>query len=302
MRRTEDGAAAGVVISRYFTIALDCVYLAPLLTSCVTYPLGIASGRVYSGDFFISSSIDDNSDTMQGFAHRVGGVGLCITAQALGFTILAFYLIRLNEASTVMSVARAHNSHSKQTNELLDAVTRVRSLNMWATIFGVLCCVGIICVALFNASFNIKLHLSWAFLAFFDGILFILWQSRIDATWTQVARDHDHVRVDAPMIDQEPNIVRFRLALCAVAMASLLGMFGIFPLSKAISSAFELIMVATLFAYFSTWRTRLHALVFRMCIDAVESAAGMPSAVDDCMGTPIMDASQADLMPLTQQQ
>lgn len=249
MERLELSRAEGVELSGCFIVALDCVYLAPLLTAFVTYPLGVASGRVTSGDFFISSSIDDNSDTMQGFAHRVGGVGLCITAQALAFTILAFYLIRQNEASIVISVARKRASDTTQVQSLAGAVTRVRYLNRWATVFGVLSCVGIVCVALFNASFNIKLHLSWAFLAFFDGILFIIWQSRIDATWATLQEAH--------MVAPEPKIARFRQALCGIALASLIGMFGIFALSKAVSSVFELIMVATMFAYFSTWRTRL---------------------------------------------
>jgi len=193
-----------------------------MLFFTASYTLAILSGRVTATDFFVSSSIDvGNRDAgilpvmpdaygfdPQGIAHRVGGMGLCFAAQATLLCVIGIYVLRSSEIASAA---------------LLDHVVAAEcaSLQYAACHVGVLSSAGMVGVALFNASWNLTVHLSWAFLAFFDGVVFMLIQTRIDSKLRQVG---------GAMIP-ELRLYRLRQFLCGLALVSLFGMFGLFFVS-----------------------------------------------------------------------
>ena len=205
--------------------ALHGVWAFPLLCFSASYTLAIMSGRVTWKDFFISSSIDvgDRDSGIlpvmpdkygfdpQGIAHRVGGMGLAFTSTATLLSVIGIYVLRSAEIASAA---------------LLDHVVAAEaaSLQVTATYVGALSSVGMVGVALFNASWEIHVHLSWAFLAFFDGVIFMLIQTRIDSKLRQVG---------GAMIP-DLRLYRLRQFLCVLSLLALVGMFGLFVVSKAL--------------------------------------------------------------------
>lgn len=154
-------------------------------------------------------------------------------------TALAIFLVNI----VILAIRHSEFSSIVLDPEVLKQVT---SLQRRSVYMGAVSSFGLFGVALFNVSFSIQVHLLWAFLAFFTGVAYIITQTMIDRKIQSC----------------DPKIFRVRQMLCIVSIFGLLGMFISINFSLAVSSFFELLMVASLLVYFSTWRGKFKSRMY----------------------------------------
>ena len=115
-------------------------------------------------------------------------------------------------------------------------------------------------VALFNASYNIKIHLCFAFIAFFNGVAFMMLQTHIDGK----------LRAIGGALITDLRLYRLRQLLCCLSVCGLFAMFGLFNYYIPLSRAGELTMVASQLSYFATWQPRFKTRMFLAVENAIE--------------------------------
>eukprot|EP00472_Partenskyella_glossopodia_P007267 CAMPEP_0197529630 /NCGR_PEP_ID=MMETSP1318-20131121/29022_1 /TAXON_ID=552666 /ORGANISM="Partenskyella glossopodia, Strain RCC365" /LENGTH=213 /DNA_ID=CAMNT_0043085161 /DNA_START=26 /DNA_END=664 /DNA_ORIENTATION=- len=157
---------------------LVLVYALPIATLVIVYPLGIQSGRVWAGDFFISSALD------KGVGFGIGAIGFGLSMEA--FLICA--IIRLFIVRAALREATAAVDHDRLTWGGDQWVARLETLNLVAMGLGVLSNVGLMGATAFNVGdpkqdnqngyFNI--HIPFALGGFFAISLYTILQSYID--------------------------------------------------------------------------------------------------------------------------
>jgi hypothetical protein len=156
----------------------------------------------------------------------------------------------------LLSVIGIHSLRSDEVRQAAvlnpDLAGDVGSLALMATAVGVVSSMGMVGVALFNASYNIKVHLGFAFVAFFNGVAFMMMHTRIDS----------RLRLIGGALIPELRIYRTRQLLCCTSLLGLVGMFGLFKYSTPLSCSGELLMVGSLLAYFATWQQRFRTRMF----------------------------------------
>jgi len=147
--RMQHRTKAHIRIPVWFShLVLDLFCMTLLVTTFFSYWMSIGMKRVSADDFFISSSID------LGLPHRIGGLGFDVTALLL----IALAFIRF-VAVTVLAEPMPHDVQLR--------ILRSNRIAFVATFVSSIAGMG---VAAFNVSFNVFLHLFFAWV-FFSGLV-----------------------------------------------------------------------------------------------------------------------------------
>lgn len=246
-----------VVPARWARAPLLIFCSAPLATIAVSYPLALADGRVDSGHFFISSSID------WGLEKRIGVIGLGISSFALSLLALQRYTEVTLLAQTLPDELRRH----------------LQRRNTIALAFGFGSALGILGVGAFNVSYLYVVHYSFAGAGFFGLFAYCLIQTWIDVvTW----RNKIFCSASSRFTGH-----RCRVGLCCMtALGIFLGMIAITAGNLAIAAICELVVFGTQILYFWTWLCLARAGDAKaMCILQVEpgvNAAMAPLVMQIC--------------------
>lgn len=222
-------------ISQSWSTAFMLFFNAILLVTVVSsYLLAAGTGRVSSGDFYISSAFDT------GLAHRVGAFGISVACITYMFAMFTRYLAIRKSLIDPFS----------------ESVTRrISRLNIVALVSEICSSVGGLGAAAFEHSFLLTVHYSFAFVTFAGAIISIILHSYID----ELICYHAVAGHPAP----GRRWCLFRLVQCIVSFAGLGGMFISISLVEGadhdlhilISCTSELIMAVSLFSYYATWMT-----------------------------------------------
>jgi len=215
--------------------ALHGLWIFPFISLVVAYILSAKAGVVTSDYFFISAAVnDDVFYDLQGAAHRIGGVGLCLTAQSLLFVVFGVHYHRCMELSAVVD---------KQPNQM-----RLQWLQNVSTVIGFITSFGLTGVSHFDFYYDLLSHMVFAILFIVGATLFMLTQCIID--W--------QVHGIGYKLDNRIFIIRQAFSVAAIisVVIFVITYFVSHERYWGISSAFEVILVLCFLLYWATWHGR----------------------------------------------
>eukprot|EP00930_Biecheleria_cincta_P016354 TRINITY_DN13332_c0_g1_i2.p1 TRINITY_DN13332_c0_g1~~TRINITY_DN13332_c0_g1_i2.p1 ORF type:complete len:273 (-),score=21.23 TRINITY_DN13332_c0_g1_i2:175-993(-) len=214
-----------VVPSRWAKAPLLILCCAPLATVTVTYPMALADGRVDSGHFFISSSID------QGVEKRVGVIGLGISSLALALVALQRY--------TEMTLLAQRLPQ--------EVSLRLHCMNRIALGCAFVSAFGMLGVSAFNVSYRYVVHYTFAFAGFHGLFAYCLIQTWID----RFMLSHNSFCSSS---SKPTTSHRCRVGLCCMSTLGIIVGTTTFNLGYLPAAALcELLVFGTQILYFWTW-------------------------------------------------
>jgi len=218
-------------------LALHLLWIFPFISLIVAYDFSAKADSGISSDvFFVSIAISDEMyDKLQGVAHRIGGVGLCLTSQAFLFIVFGVHYLRKLEFSAMD-----------------DEQSKPEWLQKASTFFGVITSVSLTGVSQFDQKFGLTSHFLFAIPFFVGGLLIMVTQSLID--W----------KVYGMGSKSSYRIFVVRLSLCLTAIISSLIFFFTYFIVEHwdIASAFELVTVVCFLSYWITWHGRFSSKMY----------------------------------------
>lgn len=254
-----------------------CSILIPGVCLLFTFISAMQMNELTAGNFFISTTIDLSGPPEEfwvGLPHRVGGFGMLITAWFFSVFGVVLYIVRGSHIKTTQEEMTSP-SHKRRLPELqfkfkegetFDSLQRrCRRINFACFVLSLASATGMAGVALFNASFQMLIHLTWAGIAFGCGLVWMALQVYLDNTLrgTEIkSRPEERQRVGFLISGLCGLVIMviFILAACP-------GPVCFHPLSRPIekfipqpaglASAGEILIAASFIGQFFTWRRTL---------------------------------------------
>jgi len=223
-RAFQDGTVLKIHPS-YAKVPLLAYCLVPVLNQAFCYALTIGDGRVNSGDFFISSAMDEPR------TRHVGSFSLAITAIALVLLALIRHVaVHVAAKSTPSSVA-----------------ARVRISSALALVCAFIASIGTIGVGAFNVSFDPAVHYPLALLQTNAILAYMCLQCRIDwLLMRQGARGSPSPALTA--------CHKVRLGLCIIGVLAVpSGLCALHTGSHVVAGIVEITLFVAVISFFWTW-------------------------------------------------
>jgi len=210
----------------------------------VAYILSVKADGVQPDGFFISEAVNegnlsgfrDSHYELQGAAHRIGGVGLCLTAQSLLFVVFG-----------------VHSLRSMEFLAMADEQSKPIQLQKISTCFGLITSFALTAVSHFDCRYDCTSHMVFGVPFFVGGTLFTLTQTIIDWRVYGIGYKLNH------------KIFIIRQVLCLSSIISVFIFMITYMMGEShwgISSAFEVILVCCFLLYWMTWHGRFSAQMY----------------------------------------
>mmetsp|Transcript_21562 Transcript_21562/g.30188 ORF Transcript_21562/g.30188 Transcript_21562/m.30188 type:complete len:287 (+) Transcript_21562:149-1009(+) len=239
-----DGACnAGQLVAQ---MALASIYILPLVTFTIIYPIAIASGRVWPGDFFISSALDT------GLAHCIGAIGLNLAVEAMMLcAMIRFLIVRIWIRKTESSASM----HPRSSFLISNSLSWAQNLNSTALGLAFTCNVCLFGATAFNVgdpridndNGYFGIHIPFAFIGFLSASVYVILQTVIDEILLEAAKGDDEKEKSRSWVHT------LRWALSIGSFICFIGMFACLGYSMPISATFEILLISLALVYFSTW-------------------------------------------------
>jgi len=206
----------------------------------VAYILSVKADVVQPDEFFISAAVNEGDlwpeshHKLQGAAHRIGGVGLCLTAQSLLFVVFGVHYLR-----------------SMEFLAMADEQSKPIYLQNMSNCFGLITSFALTAVSHFDFRYDEFYHMLFGVPFFVGATLFMLTQSIIDWRVYGIGYKLNH------------KIFIIRQVLCLSSIISVFIFMITFVMGDwGISSAFEVILVCCFLFYWMTWHGRFSAQMY----------------------------------------